>query len=322
VVESYTGCLVAFAGWDGLPEVREFKREGRCGVQGVIEGHTIGVGNTDYLVAKGIVLDGKAHDVYKQWNSQGTVLFITIDKSIGGLLLLDDQVRGDATGTIAELKSLGVKPVLLTGDKQLAADRVASQAGIEVVRAGLLPDDKAKLLMQASWQSSSFADKGDLEMGLLKDYKLGPNEVGFIGDGLNDCPALASANIGIVIQQVGSQATVDASSAVLQGELGQLPAAIVIARRSQKLVIANICLALSINLGVIIAAATVGISLWVSVLLDNGTLLAVLLNSLWPLCWRVPPVHDDLKEELEENGGVIAYRARGDSALSDLELES
>lgn len=124
------------------------------------------------------------------------------------------------------------------------------------------------------------------------------------------------------IQEVGSQATVDASSAVLQGELGQLPAAIVIARRSQKLVIANICLALSINLGVIIAAATVGISLWVSVLLDNGTLLAVLLNSLWPLCWRVPPVHDDLKEELEENNGVIAYRARGDSALSDLELES
>ena len=111
-----------------------------------------------------------------------------------------------------------------------------------------------------------------VELSCAQDYKLGPNEVGFIGDGLNDTPALANANVGIGIQEVGSQALIDASSAVLQGELGQLPAAIVIARRTQKLVIANICLALSINLGVIIAAATVGLSLWVSVLLDNGSL--------------------------------------------------
>ena len=111
--------------------------------------------------------------------------------------------------------------------------------------------------------------------------------VGFVGDGLNDCPALASAHVGIVLQEVGSQATVDAASAVLQVEIDQLPAAIAIARRSRRLVWTNLFLALAINVAVIALAATVGLPLWLSVLSDSGGLLVVLANSLWPLTWRV-----------------------------------
>ena len=87
--------------------------------------------------------------------------------------------------------------------------------------------------------------------------------------------------------QVGSQATVDAASAVLQVDIDQLPAAIIIARRSQRLVLTNLFLALGINLAVIALAATVGLPLWLSVLSDSGGLLVVLANSLWPLAWRV-----------------------------------
>ena len=122
---------------------------------------------------------------------------------------------------------------------------------------------------------------------MLPKPSRGPLEVGFVGDGLNDCPALASAHVGIVLQEVGSQATVDAASAVLQIGIEQLPSAIIIARRAQRLVMVNLCLALGINVGVIALAATVGLPLWLSVLSDSGGLLVVLANSLWPLTWRV-----------------------------------
>jgi Cd2+/Zn2+-exporting ATPase len=90
-----------------------------------------------------------------------------------------------------------------------------------------------------------------------------------------------------VLQEVGSQATVDAATAVLQADIEQLPAAIIIARRSRRLVLTNLFLALGINVTVIVLAATVGLPLWLSVLSDSGGLLVVLANSLWPLTWRV-----------------------------------
>lgn len=159
--------------------------------------------------------------------------------------------------------------------------------------AGLLPEEKQRHILAATWQGP-VAGLGqgaprtrELEAGFLPKATRGPLEVGFVGDGLNDCPALASAHVGVVLQEVGSQATVDAATAVLQADIEQLPAAIIIARRSRRLVLTNLFLALGINLAVIALAATVGLPLWLSVLSDSGGLLVVLANSLWPLTWRV-----------------------------------
>lgn len=290
LVVSYTGCVASFAGWDGLPAVTKFKREGRNGVRGVVDGKSIGVGNLGFLHARDIILEGEADNICREWSSLGTVLFITVENEVAGVLLLQDPVKGDAQESVAQLRALGVDLSILTGDTGNAAARVAEATGIKDLHIGLLPEDKARLLIEASWSKEAAQSKG--VDPLLGQEQRGPLEVGFVGDGLNDCLALASAHCGIVMQEVGSQATIDAASAVLQGSFGQLPAAIIVARRTQRLVIANIALALCINAGIIAVAVTVGLPLWVSIVADTGSLLAVLLNSLWPLCWCVEPVPD------------------------------
>jgi len=308
LVQSYTGCVAEFQGSGALPAVSSFKRQGRCGVMGVVENQLVGVGNIDFLKAQDIPLEGKAAQALDDWCSHGTVLFVTVEDAVAGVLLMADALRGDARGTITRLKDLGVVPVLLTGDKGPAAHAAAAAAGIDQVHFDLLPDDKTTFLLKASHGAQPMSKPL---------VGRGPREVGFIGDGLNDCPALASAHIGIVMQEIGAAATVEAASAVLQGDIGHLPAAVVVARRTQRLIVANICLAMAINAAVILAAAFVGIPLWMSVVADSGSLLAVLMNSLWPLCWRLDPVPDGSGKDLANNGGSTAFPARGPSEMFD-----
>jgi len=229
-----------------------------------------------------------------QWADSGSVLFVTVDSKVAATLLLDDSLKPEAAETVAKLSGLGVRSVLLTGDKLSSAQRVARAVGIRDAdtHASLLPEDKQRLILDLTHLDAAHADtrKKDLEARFLPKMERGATEVGFVGDGLNDCPALATSHVGVVLQEVGSQATVDAASAVLQADIGQLPAAIVIARRSRSLVMVNLFLALAMNVAVVVLAATIGLPLWVSVLADNGGFLVVLANSLWPLTWRVEPI--------------------------------
>lgn len=313
LVESYTGCVTAFGGWGNLPLVTQFRREGRCGVTGVVEGQPVGVGNVDLLKELDITLECRAAELFDEWSLRGTVLFITVDQDVGAVLLMADSLRGDARGTVEALRLLGVETILLTGDKSAAANAAAAAVGIDRIHAGLRPEDKAALLLQATWPGSatSAPSNASNEAFLLpKAGARGPVDVGFIGDGLNDCLALAGASVGIAMQEVGPQATVDAAAAVLQGGLGQLPAAIKLARRARRLVFANVFLAVAMNTAVIVAAACVGVPLWVSVLADSGGLLVVLANSLWPLCWRIEAVQEAPTGEVTATGGVVAFRPR------------
>mmetsp|Transcript_35210 Transcript_35210/g.89507 ORF Transcript_35210/g.89507 Transcript_35210/m.89507 type:complete len:592 (-) Transcript_35210:201-1976(-) len=306
IVQSYTGCAAAFAGNSSLPDAKNFKREGRCAVMGAVEGHWVAVGNADYLSLQDLDLDGRAAELHKEWSPKGSVLFVVVDEEIAAVIVMADAVRGQARGTIGKLRSLGIQPVLLTGDKGPAAQAAAAAAGIEEVHSGLLPEDKTALVLKASWRGN--------EKEVLAPAGRGPMEVGFIGDGLNDCPALASANVGIVMQEIGSQATFDAATAVLQGDLGELPAVVVVARRTQRLVVANILLAMALNCTVIAAAAVGSVPLWLSVVADSGGLLAVLANSLWPLCWRVQPVPDESGRQVTSTGGNVGFAVRAGAA--------
>jgi len=302
IVQSYTGCVVNFAGSDELPMVDAFKRIGRNGVTGGIDGKMVGIGNQDFVAAIGAQLSSEMGQMAANMGTGGrTVLYATVGTKVAAILVLQDGLKSASVEIISRLRGLGVTPMLLTGDKGGPATSVAEELGIapQDVHAGLLPEDKARILLAKSFPSGAARGSDDKAAPLLPTAavplerqakkKRGPVAVGFVGDGLNDMAALASAHVGVVLQEIGSQATVDAASAVLQGDIGELPAAIILARRTTWLVLFNVLLALSLNLAIVVAAATVGLPLWISVAADNMGLLAVLANSVWPLCWHIPP---------------------------------
>lgn len=365
LVQSYTGCLVNFAGSDELPAVDDFKRHGRNGVTARIDGHVVGVGNSDFVQAMGLpwlVMREPLKEVHSVWGKDGrTALFVLVDNQLEAVLILEDSNKAGASATIVALRNLGVRPVMLTGDKAEPAKRVGATSSIRAsdVFHSLSPDDKARLVLELShkpppeletssvrgWVAlrwpTAVVTKSARGLDALKAPLLsadppiacaecvleksrtkgtasrGPHAVGFVGDGLNDCAALASAHVGVVLQEMGSQATVDAASAVLQGDIGELPAAIVIARRTATLIWVNVILALLMNFAVIVVAATVGIPLWLSVAMDNLGLLVVLANSTWPFSWRVASATDLSSTEVDADEDIDIHEFYSPACCSD-----
>ncbi|EOD12645.1 hypothetical protein EMIHUDRAFT_452160 [Emiliania huxleyi CCMP1516] len=311
LVASYKGCVADFvASGESLPATSGYQRHGRDGVSATVEGRrekaAAAAGKGEHAgeplpAAAADAAQRLAAEITSEQAGSGSVLYVVVDGVVGGVMLLDDALKPQAqprstamrahalttaaAATVQQLRGLGVRPILLTGDRSAAARRVARAVGIGEAdtHAGLLPT----VIACPSSTLQLFTVAVDLEQSMLPRAGRGPLVVGFVGDGLNDCPALASAHVGIVLQEVGTQATVDAASAVLQVDIDQLPAAVTIARRARRLVLTNLLLALSINVAVIGLAATCGLPLWLSVLSDSGGLLVVLANSLWPLTWRV-----------------------------------
>ncbi|EOD12599.1 hypothetical protein EMIHUDRAFT_452141 [Emiliania huxleyi CCMP1516] len=311
LVASYKGCVADFvASGESLPATSGYQRHGRDGVSATVEGRrekaAAAAGKGEHAgepppAAAADAAQRLAAEITSEQAGSGSVLYVIVDGVVGGVMLLDDALKPQAqprstamrahalttaaAATVQQLRGLGVRPILLTGDRSAAARRVARAVGIGEAdtHAGLLPT----VIACPSSTLQLFTVAVDLEQSMLPRAGRGPLVVGFVGDGLNDCPALASAHVGIVLQEVGTQATVDAASAVLQVDIDQLPAAVTIARRARRLVLTNLLLALSINVAVIGLAATCGLPLWLSVLSDSGGLLVVLANSLWPLTWRV-----------------------------------
>jgi len=270
ITKSYTGCVSEIAGGDILPPLDDFKRHGRCGVSGVVEERFIGVGNEDFLNLLKIPLEGPAKQLFKDMQEKGLIVFVTVDYELAAIMLLSDSIKDNSAQTIQELKNLNIKSSLITGDKGFGVSYVTAHIPFTQVCEGLLPQQKA------DW---------------VQDEKQSGEIVGFVGDGLNDCVALASSDIGISVQEVGFQATIDAASAVLQADIGSLPSAIIIAQRAKILIAVNIFIVLFLNALVIIIVANNDLPIYVCELADSLTLLFILANSLWPLTWNLSPVN-------------------------------
>lgn len=193
----------------------------------------------------------------------GTVTYLAVNGRYLGTIIIADEIKEDSAKAIRELKKMGIHTVMLTGDARKTAEKAAEEIGIEQVYAELLPGDKVEKIEDLIKNNS---DNG---------------KVIFTGDGINDAPVLARADIGAAMGGVGSDAAVEAADIVLMtDEPSRLPIAIKIARYTRKIVAQNIVLSLGIKFIVLILLAIGMGSMWLAVFADVGVSMIAIFNSI------------------------------------------
>ncbi len=200
--------------------------------------------------------------------SGSTVVYIGLDGAVAGMIALADTLRPDAGETVRRLHSEGVRTTLLTGDNAQAARNIAEAAGIDQVKAELLPEDKVNII------------KNDLQ-------RRGQDKVCMVGDGMNDAPALKAAHVGLAMGGVGSDIAVDAADAVLvHDDIKKLPRLILLARKTAQTIRVNITLSMLLNLLTVALAALGLMGPVAGALAHNAGALLIVLNSARLLTWR------------------------------------
>ena len=204
-----------------------------------------------------------AEQLIQQWAARGaSAVAVVVDSQLAGLLLLSDSLRKDAWEAVMQLHQQGCHCCMLSGDSMAAAMNVGAQLGMEVedVYAELMPQDKLEMISL-----------------LRQRHKV----VGHVGDGINDAPALAAADVGVAMGVAGSALAVDAADvALFTNDIRTLAFAVRLGHRVSRVVISNIAFACAIKFGVLVAAAAGHASLWLSLLADVGASLIVTLHAL------------------------------------------
>lgn len=222
----------------------------------------IGVGNHLLVAEMDANADERAAQVATQLAEDGkTPVLVIHDSTVVGVLGLADQVREEAKKVVAELRRQGVnRLVMLTGDLQPVAEAVARQVGIEDVRAGLLPEEKLHAIQQLQ-------DEGFV--------------VAMVGDGVNDAPALATANVGVAMGAAGSAAALETADIALMGDhLARLPTAIGLARRTVSVMKQNVTIALATVALLLAGVFAGGVTMSLGMLIHEGSVLVVVLNAM------------------------------------------
>ena len=229
------------------------------GVQALVDGHPVAVGNAKLMEKIGAALPGERTD--------GTTVYVAADGKYIGCIVISDVVKPTAKAAMAALKENGVKmTVMLTGDAKAAADRVAAEIGMDRVESELLPGDKVAQVEKL------LAEKGPKE------------NLAFVGDGINDAPVLAAADLGVAMGGAGADVAIEASDMVIQGDsLSQLPVGVTVARKTVGIARENIIFAIAVKLLIILGCA-VGIfdenAMWLAVFGDVGVCLLAVANAL------------------------------------------
>lgn len=201
---------------------------------------------------------------YEKADDAGTVIYIAEGKNYLGYILIEDEMKEDARAAIEGLRAAGIKRVvMLTGDRKKVAGKVAGELGITEVYAGLLPGDKVEKVEEL------FASKS--EKGKLV----------FVGDGINDAPVLARADIGIAMGGLGSDAAIEAADVVIMtDEPSKIAKAMKISGKTLRIVKQNIVFAIGIKVLVLVLAAIGMASMWAAVFADVGVAVIAILNAM------------------------------------------
>ena len=226
------------------------------GVKAVIDGKNVLVGNDKLMIESGIE--------YKKSTDIGTILYVAIDNKFAGYIVIADKIKEDSKKTIEVLKQNGIKKtVMLTGDKKQVGENVANILRLDEAYTELLPDGKVKKVEELLKQKS---EKGKLV---------------FVGDGINDAPVLALADIGIAMGGLGSDAAIEAADVVIMtDEPSKIGNAIQISKKTMRIVRENIIFSLVVKIAVLILTACGLSTMWAAVFADVGVSVIAILNSL------------------------------------------
>jgi Cd2+/Zn2+-exporting ATPase len=237
---------------DSVTDVEEIP--GR-GVKAVIAGRTVMAGNAAMMRKAGVepVID----------EHQGAIVHVAADGKYCGHIVVADKLKTGAADALKRLKTMGVRrTVMLTGDLRAVGEAVGAEAGVDEVRAELLPADKVAAV------ESLMAERG-------KDRTLA-----FVGDGVNDAPVLARADVGVAMGAMGSDAAIEAADIVLMDDdIRKLPLAIKISRRTMLIAKENIVFALAVKFVILVLGALGIVGMWFAVFGDVGVLIIAVLNS-------------------------------------------
>ena len=248
-----------------LPAAEDFSMIPDRGVSASIEGHAVLAGNAALLAEHGASLTIPA-EAEEQLRQGCTVIYVAADGAFAGYIALADTLRAESAGMIAQLSALGVQPVLLTGDHENAANTIAAKLGISSVRSGCLPEDK---------------------LTAIGEYRAQGERVCMIGDGVNDAPALKSADVGIAMGGVGSDIAVDAADiALVNDEVKEFPHLLALSRRMMTTIKINMTFSMALNFLAIILAILGTLSPVVGALVHNAGSVLVIINSALLLNWR------------------------------------
>lgn len=242
--------------------ISDTKELAGMGIYAVIDGKSVLIGNERLMQHEKIA--------YNTYNSYGTVIYVAIDNKYAGCISITDEIKPNADKAIKNLYDLGVKKtVMLTGDNKKAASHVANILNISDMKCELLPADKVNAVEE------------------ILDSKNKNEVLAFVGDGINDAPVLARADVGIAMGGLGSDAAIEAADVVLMDDkLEKLADAVKIARKTVLIVKENIIFAIGCKLLVLLLGALGYANMWAAVFADVGVAIIAILNSSRMLIYK------------------------------------
>lgn len=231
-------------------DVENFEEVSGKGLKYTYNNKNIKIGNSSFTGAK-------------TENIVGTVLYLNIDDQVVGSIVLSDEIKPKTKETMERLHKLGIKTKMFTGDKKEIAEKIAKQVGIQSVKAEMLPQDKYN------------------ELDKIIEQREENKKVAFVGDGINDSPVLARADIGISMGGIGSSSAIEASDVVIMtDELNKIVDGIEISKKTNKIIIQNLIFAIGVKILTLLLSLFGIADMWQAVFADVGTTLITIFNTL------------------------------------------
>lgn len=242
-----------------LAEPGGFKAEAGHGVEAEVDGRAVAVGNLRMMDARHYPLNGLEKEVERLQSEAKTAMLVAVDGAVRGVIAVADTVKDGSKEAIDELHRMGLKVAMITGDNKKTAEAIAKQVGIDVVLAEVLPEGKASEVKKLQSQVSTLehGNGQTRQRGNVQTWKRG-NVVAMVGDGVNDAPALAQADVGIAIGTGTDVAMAAAPVTLISGDLRGVARAISLSRRTMRTIKQNLFWAFFYNV-VLIPAAAMGL---------------------------------------------------------------